>query len=234
MMCSPIEPEEESGASGISYGEFGPIELDPSARQTLETVLGQGGSEFPVTVLMKPDAIDEQGNDEFEEIDGKVYVNSHVVKICFQDIEAIANVKKGSRAGASKDEVLSLKYTIDHPRVTLHPFDTRKFRLSFTDHKQDISKDFHRSIELRAHSREQRDTIALLIKCFSAQTYFVNSRIIAGIADDDIADCDESQATIQQFDVSEVLIELEFIKKELYSQISQCQSLEKEKHSLCN
>jgi hypothetical protein len=44
VMTTPIEPESESGASGIAYGEFGPIELDPSARQTLEQVLGTGGS----------------------------------------------------------------------------------------------------------------------------------------------------------------------------------------------
>ena len=37
--------------TGKSYGEFGPIELDPSARQTLEYVLGTGGSQFPVSVV---------------------------------------------------------------------------------------------------------------------------------------------------------------------------------------
>ena len=27
----------------------------------------------------------------------------------------------------NSDDVISLKYTIDYPRVELHPFDTRKF-----------------------------------------------------------------------------------------------------------
>ena len=31
VMATPIEPEYETGASGIAYGEFGPVELDPSA-----------------------------------------------------------------------------------------------------------------------------------------------------------------------------------------------------------
>ena len=32
-----------------------------------------------------------------------------------------------SKDSGSADDVISLKYTIDYPRVELHPFDTRKF-----------------------------------------------------------------------------------------------------------
>ena len=89
VMATPIEPESETGASGIAYGEFGPVQLDPSARQTLEQVLGTGGSQFPVTILMKTESTDEADIDEIEEIDGKIYVNSHVIKIVFQDMKAV-------------------------------------------------------------------------------------------------------------------------------------------------
>lgn len=140
-----------------------------------------------------------------------------------------------SHAGASKDEVVSLKYTIDYPRVELHPFDTRKFKVFYADHKIDAKYDFNKCIELRALSRQSRDLIALLIKCFSAQTYFVNSRIIANVSDDDFANTDEASAAVTPtYQVSEVLMELEFIKRELYNQINMAKSLEKEKHSLCN
>lgn len=153
-MTTPIEPESESGASGIAYGEFGPIELDPSARQTLEQVLGTGGSQFPVTILMKDqlNLTDESDINETEEIDGKIYVNSHVIKICFQDIKAL-HTHLINNSGASRDEVLSLKYTIDYPRVELHPFDTRKFKIFYADHKMDAKYDFNKCIELKALSR---------------------------------------------------------------------------------
>lgn len=50
-------------------------------------------------------------------------------------MEAIDSIKKGSHAGISKDEVLSLKYAIDYPKVSLHPFDTKKFKVSYKDAK---------------------------------------------------------------------------------------------------
>ena len=121
-----------------------------------------------------------------------------------------------SHAGTSKDEVLALKYTIDYPRVELHPFDTRKFKIFYAEHKVDAKYEFNKCIELRALSRQSRDLIALLIKCFSAQTYFINSKIIANVQEED-GNTDEATAVTQVFTVSEVLMELEFIKRELYN-----------------
>lgn len=118
-----------------------------------------------MTILMK---LEESEASEFEEIDGKIFVNTHVIKLVFQDMKALANVMHSSHAGASKDEVLSLKYTIDYPRVELHPFDTSKFKIFYADHKVDAKYEFNKCIELRALSRQSRDLIALLIKCFSA------------------------------------------------------------------
>jgi hypothetical protein len=122
-------------------------------------------------------------------------------------------------AGSSKDEVLSLKYTIDYPRVELHPFDTQKYKIYYADHKVNAKYEFNKCIELKALSRQSRDLIALLIKCFSAQTYFVNSRIIANVSEDDFdPNTDEASTTmVPTFQVSDVLMELEFIKRELYN-----------------
>jgi len=53
VRASPIEPEEETGASGTAFGEFGPIELDPQAKSQLEATLGTGGSQFAVSILLK-------------------------------------------------------------------------------------------------------------------------------------------------------------------------------------
>lgn len=83
-------PVDEDQYHGKAYGEFGPIELDPSARQTLEYVLGTGGSQFPITVLMagsgtnfhKKGAVRDE-DEELESIEASLFVNTHVIKICF-------------------------------------------------------------------------------------------------------------------------------------------------------
>lgn len=44
-----------------------------------------------------------------------LYVNSHVIKLCFND----------SFGGSSQnDNAIALKYTIDYPRIEMHPYDT--------------------------------------------------------------------------------------------------------------
>ena len=45
---------------------------------------------------------------------------------------------------------------------------------------------------------------------------------------------ENSQQPTAIFQVSDVLMELEFIKRELYNQINLAKNLEKEKHSLLN
>jgi len=115
--------------------------------------------------------------------------------------------------------VISLKYTIDYPRVELHPFDTKKFKLFYADTKINASYNINRCIEMRAASRQARDVIALLIRCFSAQTYFINSRIIANVTEEDENLGEDENANLgpKVYCVSDVLCELEQVKRELYN-----------------
>ena len=122
-----------------------------------------------------------------------MYVNQHMIKICFTEDGHAGEERKGmfsaskGRAGGNYGsnreaaEVISLKYTIDYPRVELHPFDTRKFQLFYADTKMNAQYDCNRCLEMKATSRQTRDIIALLIRCFSAQTYFINSKIMASV-----------------------------------------------------
>lgn len=41
--------DSEDG-EGTAYAAFGPVELDPAARQQLESLLGTGGSQFSVEI----------------------------------------------------------------------------------------------------------------------------------------------------------------------------------------
>jgi hypothetical protein len=96
---------------------------------------------------------------------------------------------------------------------------------------------------MRALSRQSRDLIAMTIKCFSAHTYFINSKIINTISKEGqtlygSANCgigcgasmDEHEQ--QETSISEVLAELEFVKKELYDQINTGRKQNIEKQTL--
>jgi hypothetical protein len=108
--------------------------------------------------------------DEVKNVEANMFVNSHVIKVCFVD----------SYGGT--DDSISLKYTIDYPKIELDPFDTQKFKIYYSDDKIDAKYDFNKCIELKALSRQSRDLIALAIKCFSAHTYYINSKIISEVS----------------------------------------------------
>lgn len=104
-------------------------------------------------------------------MEASLFVNSHVIKICFVD----------SFGGTANDDAIALKYTIDYPKIELHPYDTQRFKIHYSDDKIDAKYEFNKCIEMRALSRQSRDLIALTIKCFSAHTYFINSKIISNV-----------------------------------------------------
>lgn len=160
--ATPIDSDDTF--HGKAYGEFGPIELDPSARQTLEYVLGTGGSQFPITVLLSGSSTnfhkkgsscvmgkgmrddeneEEEVEGEAESIEASLFVNTHVIKLCFTD----------SFGGTANEDAIALKYTIDYPRIELHPFDTQRFKIYYTDDKVEAKYEFNKCIEMRALSR---------------------------------------------------------------------------------
>lgn len=64
---------------GEAFAEFGPVTVEPSARQSLEYILGSGGSRFPVTIYYPEDRhkmIDERA---FKE--GTLIINSKTIKL---------------------------------------------------------------------------------------------------------------------------------------------------------
>lgn len=80
-------------------------------------MLGTGGSQFPITVLNNSSSNKKMSDDDMdsENIEANLFVNSHVIKICFID---------SSFGGTANDDAIALKYTIDYPKIELHPYDT--------------------------------------------------------------------------------------------------------------
>mmetsp|Transcript_23192 Transcript_23192/g.17620 ORF Transcript_23192/g.17620 Transcript_23192/m.17620 type:complete len:209 (+) Transcript_23192:489-1115(+) len=155
--------------------------------------------------------------EESKVVDANLFVNSHVIKLCFSD----------SFGGTASDDAIALKYTIDYPRIELHPYDTQRFTVFYSDEKVDAKYCFNKCIQMKALSRQSRDLIALAIKCFSAHTYYVNSKIISNLNQEA-----KGAKVAQESTVSSVLLELEFVKRELYNQIKVVKGLETDKQKL--
>ncbi len=158
-------------------------------------------------------------------MEANLFVAANVIKICFRE----------SFGGTANNDAISLKYTIDYPKIELHPFDTQRFKLYYSDDKIDAKYDFDKCIELKALSRQSRDLIALAIKSFSAHTYYINSKIISDVRNSSfMVQINTSEKREQQGEtnVSELLLELEFVKRELYSQINYSKELERGKQKL--
>lgn len=87
----------------------------------------------------------EESQDDYEvkQIDANLFVNSHVIKLCFND----------SFGGTSSDDAIALKYTIDYPKIELHPYDTQRFKVYYSDDKVDAKYMFNKCIEMKALSR---------------------------------------------------------------------------------
>ena len=75
--------------------------------------------------------------------------------------------------------ILAIKYNSNLPYVEMHPVDSRRLKVIYISSKLNArigAED--KSVEIRATSKQSRDLIALLIKCFSAQAHFINAKII--------------------------------------------------------
>lgn len=215
-----VEPLDEELYEGIATAEFGPVSVEPSARQSLEYILGSGGSRFPVTIYYPEDRhkmIDER---KFRE--GTLVINNKTIKL----------EEKQDFAGKKK-EVFSCKYTIDHPKIDITSNDTKMLTIDYYD-DDDVygaEKGLNFSLDLRALSRQSRDLIALSIRCFSALNYFKHSKVISTLNKDDEDDPEGSpskKTTKEKDAITDLLMELDFIKRELYEQIGINKDLEVE------
>jgi preprotein translocase subunit YajC len=148
--------------------------------------------------------------------------------------------------------------------VELNPFDTKKMTILYNDQdslgatsssalnrlstpqkqsSEDSLNKFDKQLDIRTLSRESRDLISLTLKCFSAQNYFINSRIINLIEDQELCNMLMTNTKVptssglfqkiqkiknQTYIQSDVLLELEFVKHDLNNQLLKLKVAEQE------
>ena len=77
--AEPLDPDFH----GKAIGEFGPVQLDVYARQHLEQILGAGGNQFSVSVIMNDGGSSFDVKEECQ--DATLYINQHVLKISLKN-----------------------------------------------------------------------------------------------------------------------------------------------------
>jgi len=144
------EPAGDPG-QGQAVGVLGPFMLDPINKMSLENMLASENTRFPVRHY--------RDEDDPHPRDLQIHVMQDYVKV----------VHPGADRGSS--EVVA-PYSADYPKVVIHPLDTCKFRLELSE---EADKIYH----FVALSRQSRDSIALLIRCFHSRKYVATSFILS-------------------------------------------------------
>jgi len=102
----------EDGYIGTAYAEFGPVTIEPSQKQSLDYILGSGGTWFPVTIYFKADR--DKQIDKRRSQEGNLIVETDWL------------ILQGKNSFTSDKEVLfDLKYTISCPQVHATLLDTQ-------------------------------------------------------------------------------------------------------------
>lgn len=137
------------------------------ARQHLDQILGTGGNQFSVSVIMNDGGSSFDVKEECH--DATLYINQHVLKISlknhFDDRYRQGQQQKNE---PQVSNTMSFKYTVDYPKIELNPFDTKKFSILYNDTSDpdsgQVSAIDQFSVDLNAdrnNNAEENDGIAI-------------------------------------------------------------------------
>jgi len=116
---SPIDLDDVY--DGTAVAEFGPVDIEPNAKQSLEYIIGSGGTWFPVHIYYVEDR--HLMKDERQCWDGTLVVNTWTIKL----------IENNPDAQGGKKTLFYLKYTIDHPALDISSNDTKMISLHFSE-----------------------------------------------------------------------------------------------------
>ena len=103
---------------GKATAEFGPVALKPSVRQTLEYILGSGGSKFQVTVYYPDDRMKMM--DERKSREGVLIVTTDYVML------------EEKRYFNQKKPIFKIEYTsFEEPHIDITSNDTQMLTLDY-------------------------------------------------------------------------------------------------------
>lgn len=146
------EPADgEDGFHGVAISQIGPFELDPSTRRKLDDAIGSGSTRFSVSQWRSPAS---EPSTPTSSASSRQDLRIHM------QTEGLRIVPVQGGVEQTKREVCA-QFTLDYPRVIIHPLETCKFQLVTES----------RTFNLQASNRTTRDVIATTIRCFHARRF---------------------------------------------------------------
>lgn len=123
------------------------------------------------------------------------------------------------------------KKTIVCPKVEVSQVDSQMLHLIYFDKDEMFlgEREFSNTLDIRALTRKSRDLIVLSIRCFSALNGYKNSKVISML---NIEDEKEDYKKLEIESISDLLIELDSIKRELSDQIEMNKAIKSDKTKL--
>jgi hypothetical protein len=118
--------DDDDVFEGQAVAEFGPVDIEPNAKQSLEYIIGSGGTRFPVHIYYSKDR--HLMKDERKSKDGTLVVSTRTIKL----------IENNADAEGGKQTVFSLKYTIDHPALDISSNDTKMISLYYAEIENDF------------------------------------------------------------------------------------------------
>lgn len=93
--------------------------------------MGAGGKNFPIKLIMSE--LNNTYETKEESYDAELFIGPHVFTISLN--EDIRTSKEKNLENISN--CAKFKYTMDYPKIELHPFDTRKLSILYNDPDDD-------------------------------------------------------------------------------------------------
>ncbi|KAJ1612064.1 putative coiled coil protein [Cryptosporidium canis] len=173
-----IFPKEEGANTlNITYGEFGPIEMDETTKIALSKSLKTGQIRFPVQIVWDElDGLSSPYNVSRESGGGESFSSGtrDILVVTNDDVRVIKNGMSSCSSSFEKSLEWSAKYFGGNIHVILSNSSMKEFTLcsGFDTHRQRIS--------VKATSRSARDIAALTIRCLSIRHSISLEAIIGG------------------------------------------------------
>lgn len=143
--------------------------MDPNVRNTLENILGAGGSKFSVNFA--------------DEVSGKVSADSGSIALTSDYIRLVETPQRG------KEKQIKIRYGYEVPLMELNHQDAQRLVIHFKGDEEDIEdikkflnvKKGPYSLGIKFLTRTSRDLFLLAFKCFGVKNYLINSKAITEV-----------------------------------------------------
>jgi len=213
-----VTPQEEDH-NGTAVVQYGPVRLDPNVRNTLESILGAGGSRFPIQLV--------------DEETGAMSKEPAALSMTSEFVRIVETPPVG------KEKELKFKYSYDLPKIELNYLDCTRMYFMFVGDEEDSDavkkfingkKNGPHKLGMKFLSRTARDLVILALKSFATKNYLVNSMMINEVVFTPGKIFRDKKDNPQK--IGDMLLEVDSIKREMYLVLERNQELGKDKERL--